>query len=153
MALFDVYQTQAPIAVAGMVADGNFDRSVSSYEAAADLTPGVFCSLTASSALGKATPGVAGAGGKLGVVLNDDTKKLPFPTGSMVPVIRKGRVWAVLAGGATAPAHQTAVQVNATGQVVSAAGTAVLGAFGYNYGTSAGSAIAGLCLIELNLPA
>lgn len=143
-----------PVAVPGMLFDFATDADgIVSFEAATDLPAGRFVSLDAN---GRAVL----ANGSLpiiGVTVYQATQYLApngAKAGKMVPILRKGRIFAEKAVGATAPAMSVIVTRHATdGTVVSAAGTAVPGASGYQRGTAAQLAIPTNCaLIELNLP-
>lgn len=149
MALFDGYLSALPVAVAGMQADGTQARDASSFALDVATTPGVYCTLDSN---GDAVAGAAGSGGPAGVLMVDETRLLPFTAGSVQSFMRKGRIWMVLASGATAPANGAPVSVNSSGQVVSTGGTLVPGLFGYTYGSTGTSTASGLCLVEINLP-
>lgn len=149
MALFPGITATPLVAVAGMSADGTSAKEVVSFETSAVALPAGVCANLDGAGRAIAGPGVD----VVGWSMLDVTKYAPATGNEMTGFMRKGRMYAVLAAGATAPAHGAPVSVNAAGEVVSAAGTAVLGAFGYSYGSAKPDTVpAGLCLIELNLP-
>lgn len=140
-----------PVAVPGMPFDFASDADgVVSFEAATDLPPGRFVSLDANGRAVLAN----GVLPIIGVTLLQTTKEMPHKANSIVPVMRKGRIFAEKAVAATAPALGAGVTRHATdGTVVSTGGTAVPGAFGYQRGTTAQLVIPTNCaLVELNLP-
>ncbi|TXH10110.1 MAG: hypothetical protein E6R03_15795 [Hyphomicrobiaceae bacterium] len=148
------YSQFNPVAVPGMLFDFEADASgIVSFEAATDLPAGRFVSLDAN---GRAVL----ANGSLpiiGVTVYQSTQYLA-PSGAkankIVPILRKGRIFAEKAVVATAPAMGAIVQRHASdGTVVSTAGVNVVGAAGYQRGTTAQLAIPTNCaLVELNLP-
>ena len=145
------YNQQSPVCVPGQLFDAAADADgCVSFEAGTDLPCGRFVSLDAN---GKAVL----ANGSLpiiGVTVFESTKQLPLAAGSIVAILRKGRIFVEKAVGATAPALNAAASRHATdGTLVSSAGTVVPGAFGYVRGTTASNALPTNCaLIELNLP-
>lgn len=139
------------VAVPGMPFDFASDADgVVSFEAATDLPAGRFVSLDGNGRAALAN----GSLPIIGVTLYQDTKLMPHKAGSIVPIMRKGRIFVEKAVGATAPTLGAAASRHATdGTLVSASGTLVQGAFGYQRGTTAILTIPTNCaLIELNLP-
>ena len=145
------YSVNAPVCTPGQLFDAAADaKGIVSFEAGSDLPAGRFVSLDGN---GRAVL----ANGSLpiiGVTVYQATKQLPHPSGSIVPVLREGRIFVEKDVAATAPALNAAVTRHASnGILVSAGGTAVPGAFGYARGTTASQALPTNCaLIELNLP-
>jgi len=148
------YNQFNPVAVPGMLFDFASDASgIVSFESATALPAGRFVSLDAN---GRAVL----ANGSLpiiGVTVYSATKyQQPsgYPANTIVPILRKGRIFAEKAVGATAPAFGVIAQRHASdGTVVSTAGVNVVGASGYQRGTTAQLVIPTNCaLVELNLP-
>jgi len=142
-----------PVAVPGMLFDFAADAGgIVSFEAATDLPAGRFVCLDANGRAALAN----GSLPIIGVTVYRDTLHQPtgMKAGTMVSILRKGRIFAEKAVGATAPAFGVIAQRHASdGTVVSTAGVNVIGASGYQRGTTAQLVIPTNCaLVELNLP-
>ena len=145
------YSQFNPVAVPGMLFDFASDaEGIVSFEAATDLPAGRFVCLDANGRAALAS----GSLPIIGVTVYQDTKYMPHKAGSMVPILRSGRIWAEKDVAATAPVMGAIAQRHASnGTVVSTAGVNVVGASGYQRGTAAQLAVPTNCaLVELNLP-
>lgn len=97
------YQQDLSIAVAGMFADGDQDTSVTSYPASEVILPGRVCVVKADGTceLPKTAGAMptSGAGSVLGVSLYADSAPPGgYQIGDMVPILRRGKVWAEFVG-------------------------------------------------------
>lgn len=147
MAIFPGVGVAPAAAFQGSEADGDSARQAVSYETGTILEAGRCTQLDGAGRL------IVGTGARLvGWTILDTTKIQPSPANTMITVMRKGRIYAALAAGSTAPAHGAVVNVDATGAIANV-GTAVPGVVGYSYGSARTvGAPAGTCLIEINLP-